>query len=43
MYYAAKEGYRAMVKSLIEMNVDANGRGIDGRTPLIIAVANGNL
>lgn len=43
MHYATEKGYREMVKNLLELNVDANARDINGRTPLVIAAKNGDV
>lgn len=43
MHYAAEKGYIAMVKSLLEIDVDVNTKDINGRTPLVIAAKNGDV
>ncbi|OBT53989.1 hypothetical protein VE04_05961 [Pseudogymnoascus sp. 24MN13] len=43
MHYASEKGYRAMVKSLLELNVDVNAMDINGRAPLVIVAKDGDV
>ncbi|KFZ01174.1 hypothetical protein V501_10170 [Pseudogymnoascus sp. VKM F-4519 (FW-2642)] len=43
MHYTSEKGYRAMVKSLLELNVDVNAVDINGRAPLVIVAKDGDV